>query len=150
MRPSTIRVTRAHHPHFIRRPSGRQTCLLCRAAPLVYIATLPLVGWEKLEAVMKDKYPDALALHCMVLIETEESVTVFDFLPELPTSPVVAAALLCGGHVKGVVRERKLSQLPFKRCWLVGSSAQQQVNLALLSSSYLLQSQVTSTLFLTA
>ena len=113
-------------------PSGRHIRVLCPASPLVYIATFPLVGWESLEAVLKEQYPNELALHCIVLLEIEGSVTVFDFLPELPKSPVVAAALLCGRQVKGVVRERRLSQLPVRRCWLVGPCTQQQVKLTLL------------------
>lgn len=120
-------------------PPGR---VLCRANPLVYIATLPLVGWENLEVVLRDKYPDELALHSMVLVETEDSVTMFDFLPELPKSPVVAAALLSGRQVKGVTRERSLSQLPVRRCWLVGPCTQQQVQLALLTSMYVLARRV--------
>lgn len=123
------------------RPSGRSR-VLCRANPLVYIATLPLVGWEKLEGMLREKYPDELALHSMVLVETEDSVTMFDFLPELPKSPVVAAALLCGRQVKGVIRERSLSQLPVRRCWLVGPCTQQQVQLALLNLIYDLASSV--------
>ena len=123
------------------RPSGRSR-VLCRANPLVYIATLPLVGWESLEVMLRDKYPDELALHSMVLLKTEDSVTMFDFLPELPKSPVVAAALLCGRQVKGVTRERSLSQLPVRRCWLVGPCTQQQVQLVVLSSMCVLASRV--------
>lgn len=122
-------------------PSGRSR-VLCRASPLVYIATLPLVGWENSEILLRDKYPDELALHCMVLVESEDSVTMFDFLPEMPKSPIVAAALLCGWQVKGVIRERSLRQLPVRRCWLVGPCTQQQVQLALLSSMYFLASSL--------
>lgn len=127
VRSPTCRAAGAHHTRRLQHPLGCHARLLCRAAPLVYLATRPLVGWEKLEVILKDNYPDELALHCMVLIESEESVTMFDFLPEQPKSPVVAAALLCGSQVKGTVRERRLSRLPVRRCWLVGPSATQQV-----------------------
>ena len=134
--------TVCRHQQRCARPARRHSCTLCQATPLVYVATLPLVGWESLETILQDKYPNELALHCMVLVETGEYVTVFDFLPQLPKSPVVAAALLCGRQVKGVVRERSLSQLPARRCWLVGPSTQQQVKLALLTLKCLLSSNV--------
>ena len=90
---------------------------------------MPLVGWEKLEAVLKDRYPNELALHSMVVIDSEEAVTVFDFLPELPKSPLVAAALLTGQSVKGTLRERTLKRVPTKRCWLIGPPKSKQVRL---------------------
>ncbi|KAL3155034.1 hypothetical protein ABBQ38_011556 [Trebouxia sp. C0009 RCD-2024] len=126
MRSSAFRAVGIHHSQRSWRPLANHARLFCRAAPLVYVATLPLVGWETVEEILKDKYPDELALHCMVLIESEETVTMFDFLPELPTSPFVAAALLSGRQAKGIVRERRLSRLPVRRCWLVGPSATSQ------------------------
>ncbi|KAL3155036.1 hypothetical protein ABBQ38_011556 [Trebouxia sp. C0009 RCD-2024] len=127
MRSSAFRAVGIHHSQRSWRPLANHARLFCRAAPLVYVATLPLVGWETVEEILKDKYPDELALHCMVLIESEETVTMFDFLPELPTSPFVAAALLSGRQAKGIVRERRLSRLPVRRCWLVGPSATSQL-----------------------
>ena len=126
-RLSAFRAVGIHHTHRSSRPLGRHARLLCRASPLVYVATLPLVGWESLEVILKDKYPDELALHCMVLVESEETVTMFDFLPELPTSPFVAATLLSGRQTKGTIRERRLNRLPVRRCWLVAPSATPQV-----------------------
>ena len=131
-RPFALRAICAHPRRAWQ--SRRHSRVVCPASPLVYIATLPLVGWESLEAVLKEQYPNELALHCMVVVETEGSVAVFDFLPEVPKSLVVAAALLCGRQVRGVVRERRLSQLPVRRCWLVGPCTQRQVKLTLLSS----------------
>lgn len=98
-----------------------------QVAPLIHVAALPLVGWEGLQTALGDKYPDELALHCMVVVQTGASVTVFDYLPESPKSPLVAAALLAGRSVRGVTRERTLSRLPLRRCWLVGPSKSEQV-----------------------
>lgn len=134
VRSSAFRAVGVQHLQRSLRPVVHHGRLFCRASPLVYVATLPLVGWETVEEILKDKYPDELALHCMVLIESEEIVTMFDFLPEMPTSPFVAAALLSGRQVKGTIRERRLSRLPGKRCWLVGPSATPQVIFSSLKS----------------
>ena len=98
------------------------------ASVRVYVSTLPLVGWEGLEATLRSAFPDSLALHSMILLEEPGgAVTVYDFLPKHPRSPAVAATLLAGGSVKGELRERQLQRRPTKRCWLLGPAKQNQV-----------------------
>lgn len=96
----------------------------------VYVATTPLIGWEAWETTLQHRFPDALARHCMVLVKTHTTtdVTVFDFLPVTPTAPATAARLLSGTSVQGNLRERKLSKLPNRRCWLVGEATQLAVS----------------------
>lgn len=48
---------------------------------------------------------------------------IFDFLPEEPTSPSTAAALLSGGNVRGKVRHRTMRRVPRRRCRDLGSAA---------------------------
>ena len=122
------------HPRVSRRVLRNPSCALRpdtrsvdQATSLVHVATLPLVGWEGLQTAFEDSYPDELALHCMVVVQTGASVTMFDYLPEVPKSPLVAATLLAGRSVKGIIRERTLSRLPKKRCWLVAPSKTEQV-----------------------
>ena len=97
----------------------------------IFIATVPLVGWETWEKRLQHRFPSALALHCMVLVATraasQDEVTVLDFLPDSPTAPATAARLLSGAAVQGQLRERRLRKLPNKRCWLVGAANQSAV-----------------------
>ena len=99
----------------------------------VHVATVPLVGWEYAEATLRSAFPQALALHCMVLVHpmspNAEGVTVFDFLPQFPASPVTAAKLLAGGVVPGQLRERHLSRIPNSRCWHVATACKPEVAL---------------------
>lgn len=86
----------------------------------VFRATCPLEGWEPIEAVLRERFPAALALHHYVLVEALRSsssgcgdssgtssstgdslVVAFDFLPSDPTSHFTAATLLRGGAVQG-------------------------------------------------
>ncbi len=95
--------------------------------PRVYFATLPLVGWEVMESVLRDAYPDHLALHSVIAVQQDSAFTVFDFLPHQPKSPLTAAKLVTGGSVKGVLRERQLPKKLTRRCWLIGVSRHTQV-----------------------
>lgn len=94
--------------------------------PRVYVATLPLVGWEVIESALRDAYPDRLALHSVVGVQQDNAFTVFDFLPHQPKSPLTAAELLIGGSVNGLLRERQLPQKLTRRCWLIGISQHKQ------------------------
>ncbi|DBA90098.1 TPA: hypothetical protein ACH3X1_003417 [Trebouxia sp. C0004] len=94
--------------------------------PRVYVATLPLVGWEVMENVLRDAYPDHLALHSMIAVQQDSAFTIFDFLPNQPNSPLTAAKLLTGGSVKGLLRERQLPKKMTRRCWLLGVSRHTQ------------------------
>ena len=95
--------------------------------PRVYVATLPLVGWEVLESALRDAYPNQLALHSVIAVQQDSAFTVFDFLPNQPKSPLTAAKLLTGGSVKGLLRERQLTKQMTRRCWLIGVSRHTQV-----------------------
>ncbi len=95
--------------------------------PRVYVATLPLVGWEVMESALRDAYPNQLALHSMIAVQQDSAFTVFDFLPNQPKSPLTAAKLLTGGSVKGLLRERQLTKKMTRRCWLIGVSRHIQV-----------------------
>ncbi len=95
--------------------------------PRVYVATLPLVGWEVLESALRAAYPNQLALHSVIAVQQDSVFTVFDFLPNQPKSPLTAAKLLTGGSVKGLLRERQLPKKMTRRCWLIGVSRHTQV-----------------------
>lgn len=45
----------------------------------VYIAKKPLHGWEPMEAIMGPYFPKFFAMHCMVVIQEENSDEVFNF-----------------------------------------------------------------------
>ncbi|XP_027332961.1 uncharacterized protein LOC113847862 [Abrus precatorius] len=65
--------------------------------------------------------------HFMVIIKPDSpsphsQVLVFDFQPKDPEDIYVALAALNGRAVRGTVRVRKLKKLPRNKCWLVGYS----------------------------
>lgn len=98
-----------------------------RSFPRVYVASLPLVGWEGLERTLRGAYPDRLALHSMIVVEEDNAYSVFDFLPKQPKDPVTALTLLTGGSVEGLLRERLISNLPARRCQIIGTAKHKQV-----------------------
>ncbi|XP_061962266.1 uncharacterized protein LOC133682766 isoform X2 [Populus nigra] len=55
---------------------------------------------------------------------------VFDFQPKDPENIYTALAVLSGRAVPGVVLMRKLSKLPRRKCWFVGSSKLDAVDVA--------------------
>ncbi|KAF9669602.1 hypothetical protein SADUNF_Sadunf14G0124500 [Salix dunnii] len=57
-------------------------------------------------------------------------VTVFDFQPKDPENIYTALAVISGRAVPGVVLVRKLSKLPRSKCWFVGSSKLDAVDVA--------------------
>lgn len=78
-----------------------------------------------MEAALQDRFPPALALHHFVVLEAWSGsaadgsssdggggsaaaveVAALDFLPQDPTSPLTAAALLSGGSVPGAAPTR--------------------------------------------
>ena len=125
---------RLHHTRRVYlRSATRRSLTKAHHVDKIYVATVPLVGWESIETSLRSAFPHALALHCMVLIQSEladaVTVTVFDFLPQSPASPITAARLLAGGSVLGVLRERQLSKLPSTRCWHVASASQPEAGL---------------------
>lgn len=87
----------------------------------VYVATIPLVGFEEAARRLGALYPDQLALHTLVILQDAAAAcTAYDFLPVAPTSPLTAARLLTGGTVPGELRVRRLRGLPRHRCYHVG------------------------------
>ena len=52
---------------------------------------------------------------------------VFDFLPEEPTAPSTAAAMLRGSSVPGLTRQRQMRRVPRRRCKRLGPSSVQNV-----------------------
>ena len=58
----------------------------------VYVATVPLEGFEAAERLLGASYPEQAALHTLViLVEAGGRCTAFDFLPQHAKSPVTAA-----------------------------------------------------------
>ena len=95
----------------------------------MFLACVPLVGFEAVGAALGDAYPSQLE-HVMVLVRRfdraesgEETSTVecYDFLPVDPLAPATAAAMLSGGEVAGDLRVRALRGVPSRRCWKVGT-----------------------------
>ncbi|KAL2316558.1 hypothetical protein Fmac_030434 [Flemingia macrophylla] len=70
--------------------------------------------------------------HFMVIIKPSQpsQVLIFDFQPEDPEDIYVALAALYGRAVPGVVLVRKLKKLPRNKCWLVGYSKEDAVEIA--------------------
>jgi hypothetical protein len=89
----------------------------------VYVAKLPLVGLEALDALPALAAAPA-ALHEMVVLRTAGGDTwAYDFVPENPTDPGTIARLLAGRAVRGVARTRQLRAVPARRCRLLGDAA---------------------------
>lgn len=95
----------------------------------VFLACVPLVGFEALGAALGDAYPSQLE-HVMVLVrrfdlaengEETSTVVCYDFLPADPLAPATAAVMLSGGEVAGNLRVRPLRGVPSRRCWKVGT-----------------------------
>jgi len=128
---TTPAAARAAFVRGIDRASSSVESMETIAPSLVYIARVPLVGLEALEWGLGDRYPGGLE-HTMVLVrhlecdadrcEDRGAVTAYDFVPENPTSPLTAAALLSGTSVPGKLRTRTLRGLPSRRCDLVGEA----------------------------
>lgn len=79
---------------------------------VVFVAKVPLIGLEAVEA-LPPLLSSVAALHELVVVCTAEGETwAFDFLPQNATAPATLAALLAGGAVPGQVRCRQLSRVP--------------------------------------
>lgn len=86
------------------------------------------VGLESLESTLVFsgmELPTVMAQHCAIIVDQPSlgRCVVYDFLPESPTSPATAAALLSGGSVTGVVRSRAMKRVPPRRCTCIGLAA---------------------------
>lgn len=99
------------------RPRRAAAASASGGATEVFVARTPLVGLEAIGDVLGDLYPGPLEHSVVILREAGgTSVVAHDFLPEDPTDPRVALALLSGGSTKGVVRSRPLRGVPRRRC----------------------------------
>ncbi|KAB1208689.1 hypothetical protein CJ030_MR6G006733 [Morella rubra] len=73
--------------------------------------------------------------HFMVLIKPSSpppssQALVFDFQPKDPENILVALEVISGKAVPGVLHMRKLRKLPRSKCWYVGSSEVDAVDVA--------------------
>eukprot|EP00249_Psilotum_nudum_P001665 c14292_g1_i2 orf=340-936(-) len=75
------------------------------------LSALSLTGWDSHQ-------------HCMTILQpaTHGRCILFHYRPLNPEDPCIALVALLGGSVPGVVVEREISNLPAKRCWLVGEA----------------------------
>jgi len=129
--PPTWRPQRRHGRHHLRALGPRVISTRTKnpKPAEVFLACVPLVGFEAIAAALGDVYP-AQFEHVMVLVRgfdrtasVEDTTTVvcYDFLPIDPLAPATAAALLRGGEVAGDLRIRPLRGIPSRRCWKIGT-----------------------------
>ncbi|XP_021671045.2 uncharacterized protein LOC110657906 isoform X1 [Hevea brasiliensis] len=106
---------------------------LTRGKAEVYVAALPLRATRgAAQLVMSTAYSLNLwdLQHFMVIIKSHpppppppsQAFIVFDFQPKDPENIYTALAVLSGRAVPGAVLVRKLAKLPRSKCWFVGSS----------------------------
>ncbi|XP_057525958.1 uncharacterized protein LOC130805279 [Amaranthus tricolor] len=98
----------------------------------VYVATTPLRAMKgPPQLLMSAAYSLNLwnLQHFMLIIKPsissmslQSQVIVFDFQPQDPENIFVALAALSGKAIPGTILERKISKIPKKRCWFIGSS----------------------------
>ena len=109
----------------------------------MFLACVPLVGFEALGAVLGEAYPAQLE-HVMVLVRTHDRVdgggdtsvvVCYDFLPIDPLAPTTAAVLLGGYEVPGDLRARPLRGVPSRRCWKVGTHVVRDCQVAEIKSA---------------
>ncbi|KAL5581729.1 hypothetical protein UlMin_014171 [Ulmus minor] len=101
---------------------------ISRGGEQVYVAAVPLRAAKgPAQLLMSAAY--SLSLwdfhHFMVIIKPNSPPSqplVYDFQPKDPENIYAALAVLSGRFVPGVVLVRKLSKLPKRKCWFVGSS----------------------------
>jgi hypothetical protein len=122
IQPTNLR--NAVHPNSkCRQTRAAQAAVITSTYPSLYIAKFPLAGFEIIEN-LPPLFSNRAALHVAVIIECSENGTywLFDFLPENPTDPIIAARVLSNLGVPGQARTRQLKKLPRQRCSLAGTS----------------------------
>ncbi|KAL5798026.1 hypothetical protein ACOSQ2_002846 [Xanthoceras sorbifolium] len=105
----------------------------------VYVAALPLTATKgPAQLLMSTAYSLNLwdLQHFMVIIKPSSpppdfQAIVFDFQPKDPENIYTAIEVLSGRAVSGAVLVRKLTKLPRNKCWFVGSSKLDTVDLAM-------------------
>ncbi|XP_072993662.1 uncharacterized protein [Typha latifolia] len=71
--------------------------------------------------------------HFMVLVKPDPPqapILVFDFQPQDPENVLVALAVVSGRNIPGVILKRKLQRMPRSRCWFVGYSNGNSIDVA--------------------
>ncbi|TKY57504.1 hypothetical protein E2542_SST21954 [Spatholobus suberectus] len=108
---------------------------MVRGRDEVYVAAMPLRATKGppqllMSAAYSLNFWDLQ--HFMVIIKpsSPSQVLVFDFQPKDPEDIYVALAALYGRAVPGAVLVRKLKKLPRNKCWLVGYSTEDAVEIA--------------------
>ncbi|KAH0669672.1 hypothetical protein KY285_023839 [Solanum tuberosum] len=103
----------------------------------VYVAAVPLRATKgPAQLLMSTAYSLNFwdLQHFMVIINPSSSlhsqVLVYDFQPQDPESIAVAVAALSGRNVPGVVLTRTLKKLPKRKCWFVGYSETDAMDVA--------------------
>ncbi|XP_048492246.1 uncharacterized protein LOC104885428 isoform X2 [Beta vulgaris subsp. vulgaris] len=100
----------------------------------IYVATMPLRATKgPAQLLMSAAYSLNLwhLRHFMLIIKpsttsisplsSNSQALVFDFQPQDPENIYVALAALSGRAVPGIVHVRKISKMPRKNCWCIGS-----------------------------
>ncbi|XP_044493453.1 uncharacterized protein LOC123216881 isoform X2 [Mangifera indica] len=108
------------------------------ASDEVYVAAVPLRA-SKGPAQLLMSAAHTLSLwdlqHFMVIIKPSSppppQVFVFDFQPKDPENIYTALEVLSGRAVPGTILVRKLTKLPKNKCWLVGSSKSDAIDVAI-------------------
>ncbi|KAG2390668.1 uncharacterized protein HKW66_Vig0253940 [Vigna angularis] len=108
---------------------------MVRGRDEVYVAAMPLRATKGppqllMSAAYSLNFWDLQ--HFMVIIKpySPSQVLVFDFQPKDPEDIYVALAALYGTTVPGAVLVRKLQKLPRNKCWLVGYSTEDAMEIA--------------------
>ncbi|KAJ6680551.1 PTB DOMAIN ENGULFMENT ADAPTER [Salix purpurea] len=113
--------------------------LLARGKDEVYVAATPLRATKgPAKLLMSTAYSLNLwdLQHFVIIIKPNSpppqnsQATVFDFQPKDPENIFTALAVISGRAVPGAVLVRKLSKLPRSKCWFVGSSKLDAVDVA--------------------
>ncbi|KAJ4826488.1 hypothetical protein Tsubulata_041177 [Turnera subulata] len=125
---------------------ARPTVTIRGSKDEVYVAAVPLRAAKgPAQLVMSAAYSLGFwdFQHFMVLIrpytssssQSRPQAVVFDFQPKDPEDIFTAIAVLSGRAVPGTVLVRKLGKLPKNKCWFVGSSKVDAVDVATKYSS---------------
>ncbi|XP_061344140.1 uncharacterized protein LOC133290096 isoform X2 [Gastrolobium bilobum] len=111
---------------------------MVRGRDEVYVAAMPLRATKGppqllMSAAYSLNFWDLQ--HFMVIIKPcspslHSQVLVFDFQPKDPEDIYVALGVLSGRAVPGAILVRKLKKLPRSKCWLVGYSKADAVEIA--------------------
>ncbi|RDX69960.1 hypothetical protein CR513_50858 [Mucuna pruriens] len=108
---------------------------MVRGIDEVYVAAMPLRATKGppqllMSAAYSLNFWDLQHFFVIIKPSSPSQVLVFDFQPKDPEDIYVALAALYGRAVPGAVLVRKLKKLPRNKCWLVGYSEADAVEIA--------------------